>query len=703
MITDANLAAVLASNDQTTVVEFYPSDAAPGEDGFDPADALLTFSQIAGLTFAGVSYTRRINSIRSCKRTITSESNTFSVELNNEKDSSGVRTISNFELNDIGLEGLIAVYRLISRSLSTTYQNSLILFAGRCDKPKGGSKESLTVNAIQITGGILGEMPRRKFSPNDPNGRDPSDPNFEGFRFTQQYGTTALSLRQKRSPWWFLAPIAGLLLAHDRPAKNLQYSSFSDLDVESYVPFGFGRVQVAGMHIAYMDVGRLLYVTTAFMEGKIENFVNWRTDNAQFRFIFTEHLRFGYPYGESPPPPYDIYTQVPVPPDSIPETPDWPANGAYPNTVIIFFTLEGTNADTVDEAPTVIILALAKLVATPDVDGHWSGEKWSDNPVDCDYEVLTSPHYGKLDSSWIDEPSHFETHQYNNTLIFDTSGSDVIFAPDTSKFSGGDSERSKYLSATSTVSPKYLKYLNGDATASEAMLKTAFVSPYDELVPIEPPPPGGGGDFPGGGGIQLPSLSYLLKRRYTCNVLLTEAMKIADFRHNVIHLAARMYNFQTPQGRLGLKNKKPVDFGLALGAVSGTTAEIDNVAPWLADKRGYALVDPSTPNSEVRTVTDAEYISGEAVTLSTNTPDYLTIVAFVDGDLSTNPSAASITVEKVESGELINFTLDDVEINFYRRRRHRSNSSRFYRLYYTGPPAVKKKICLRVGTGDSSC
>lgn len=665
MITDSNLIAVVNSGDTSVVVEFYSSDASPGEDGFDPGDALLRFSEIGTpdsqeIEFFGETYIRRINSMGRTTRTTGADINTFSVELNNEK-ADGVRMISEFELKEGGFEGLIIVQRLLSRSLSDTYQKSLILFAGRCDAPKGGNKNALTINASQIIGSVDGEMPRRKYSPADPEGRERTDPNFEGFPFTPQYGTVTYSPRQKRSGWWFLAGVAGLLLAHDHAAKTLPWSSFSDVDVDAFVPFGFGRVQCAGSKMAYADVGTLIYSVDAFMEGKIEAFENYRTDDLRFNIVFTVHKRYGYPPGEGPTP----YEQVPVPIDPGAPLPEYPGNGYYANTVILFVTLDGTNVDTVDPAPTVIIVVLAKLVATPDADGVWSGENWSDNAAALARHIITEPNYGKLDPSWIDDEAAFECHEFNNEWVFDTSFSDSIFIPDTDKFTGGSSYRGRFLMSTSTARANYFKYLNGDATASETFLSTPYAESYDSVIPIEPVDPGdGGGHYPGGGGV-VAGLSGLLKRRYTCNVLLTDSIKIIDFLENVVFVSSRMYMTQAPNGKLRFKNKKPVDFGLALRSSSGTTARIDNISPWIDDKRGFALIDPNTEFSEARTVTGAIYLTSVGTTFTSDVDGgAFTLTPFADTALTTDPGAANLLVNSVVSGDVLDFILNDVDVTF---------------------------------------
>lgn len=643
MIVDATLEAVVTSDDCSLLVEIYHENTVPDAAGFAPSDALKRYSEIAGITFAGAAYTQKVRSVGRIKRSISEESNSFSVTFSNLDNE-----VSAFELNSsLGFEGKVLVVRLISRDLSVNEAESLILFVGRCDKPKSGDRASLTVNATQVFAAIDTEIPRRKFSPEDEEGRHPSDPNFEGFRFMPQYGVTTYSVRQKRGG------LLGFLGFKKTVTKTLQYSSFSDLDAEKFVPFCSGRVQVMGTHAGYADIGTGIRSMTMFMEGPIEAMTNFRTDDTRFFVHLPVGIRLGYPANEGPP----GFPQIPS------DYPLWPANGYYANTAFGVIGIGGTNIDEVDEAPGIIIVALATRMTTPNGAGVWNTTAWTDDAAALARHILTSSYYGKLAASWIDDDSFTECWNYNKEMIFDTSWSDVIFLPAgtlTANFTGGDSEKFKHLLSTGNASAKYFKYLNGSLTATETFLNTAFAQEYESLIPIEPIEPPGE-PFPGGGGGT--SLSFLLRRRYTCNVVVTEQMKVIDFLQKVVFVSSRLFVTQAPNGKIRLKSKKPVDWALASAALSGTSLAVDDIREWITDYTGLLLVDPHTDNSELREVTDANYSTTQNSVALTSTAGDITIVAFAGCDGASTPATATITVNST-TGDALNITLDGVTLSF---------------------------------------
>lgn len=644
MIIDATLTEVVTSEDCSFLVEIYPADAVPE---FDPADALKLYSEIANITFSGETYTRLIRSVGRIKRSIGEESNTFQVTFDNLDNE-----VSAFELDTtLGFEGKVLVVRLISRARVSDKDESLILFVGRCEKPKSGDRESLSVTATQVFAAIDTEIPRRKYSPDDEEGRHPSDPNFEGFRFMPQYGVTTYSERKKSGGFF------GLFSGWKTVRKSLQYSSFSDLDAEKYLPFASGRVQVMGTHAAYADVGTGIRTTTPFMEGPIEALANIRTDDTRFTVHPNPTFRLGYPANQGPSP----YTQVPV--SVTPGVPDWPGDGYYANTVMGFLGLGGTNIDEVDEAPGIIIVTLALRQLTPNGAGVWNVTSFADDAAALTRHILTSDFYGKLDDGWIDDDSFYECWNYNKEPIFDTSYADVIFLPGatlTDEFTGGDSEKFKHLLTTGNLSPKYFEYLNDDATAEETFLRTAFVQEYETEVPIEPiePPID---PFPGGG--NGTSLSFLLRRRYTCNVVVTEQMKVVDFLTKVVFMSSRLFITQAPDGRIKLQNKKPVDWALGTAALSGTSLAVDDIREWITDYSGLLLVDPHTSESETRAVTDANYSTAQNSVVLTSSDGDLTIVGFAGCDGASTPATATITIDSLTPTNL-QIELDGIEFTF---------------------------------------
>lgn len=651
MIVDATLEAVVTSEDTSLLVEIYPADITPDATGFDPADALLLYSTIDGLTFAGEIYTRLIRSVGRIKRSIGEESNTFQVTFDNA-DQDYPNEPANFELDTtLGFEGKVLVVRLISRSLSVGETSSLILFVGRCEKPKSGSRESVSVTATQIFAAIDTDIPRRKFTAQDESGKHPSDPNFEGFPFAVQYGVTTYSERKKSGGFF------GLFSGWKTKRATLAYSSFSDLDAEKCLPFAWGRVQIMGTHVAYADIGTGIRATTMMMEGPIETLMNFRTDDSRFNIFLPVSTYFGYEAGGGP----VGHEQVPNPDVT------WPGRGYYANSAYGYLGIGGTNIDEVDEAPGIICVALATRGLTPDSSGDWVTTSWNDDGAALTRHVLTDPHYGKLASGWIHDASFYEGWNFHKEPIFDTSYADVIFLPAatlTTEFTGGDSEKFKHLLSTSNMSPSYFEYLQGSVTAEEAFLKTAFAQEYDTTVPIEPIEPPidhipGGGNAPTGG----TSLSFLLRRRYSCNVVVTEQMKVPDFLNKVVMPSCRGFITQAPNGQIKWNNKKPVDWALGTAALSGTSLAVDDIREWVGDFSGRLLVDPHTSESEVRTVLDANYSTAQnSVVLTSSTGD-ITITGFSGCDGASNPATANINIDSTSGGEL-QINVDGVVITF---------------------------------------
>ena len=193
MIDNAALETILeTATDLCMVVEFYDPDAVPGVDGFDPADALLTYAA-SDVTFRGIEYKQMVTRFGRVSRGTKGEVGTFSVTLSNTS-----REIADFEFNGAGFEGLVIVARIISRSQSTELSHTKIEFVGRCDKPDDGDRDEMGVTAKSITGSIEVMIPRRKFGPDDMEGRPPGHPEFEGFVHMPSYGSVTYVRKEKR-------------------------------------------------------------------------------------------------------------------------------------------------------------------------------------------------------------------------------------------------------------------------------------------------------------------------------------------------------------------------------------------------------------------------------------------------------------------------------------------------------------------------
>jgi len=276
------------NRDLFAVVEFYSSDAVPdATDGFDPTsgDFLFGYAAVSNAVFLGVDYERRILGFGNVTKTLGKSTNNTSITLSNQD---GV--IADYEITN-GFEGLIQVVRILSRSASDSLANSLVIFVGRCEAPSDFSRQKddvdIPVNHILSATDIV--IPRRKFQQQDPNGRPPSDYLFEGFIHRVIYGVTQFTTRERKSGFW------GLLGFKKTVTHTLNVSSVSDLDVNKPVPICYGRTQIQGTHVAYIDIGAGVNACSIFCDSvntRIDNYIWVRSDNTIFPVNFGAYVQY---------------------------------------------------------------------------------------------------------------------------------------------------------------------------------------------------------------------------------------------------------------------------------------------------------------------------------------------------------------------------------------------------------------------------
>lgn len=403
MIDNATWANILATaNDFSVVCEIYPADQTPTASGFDPADAIDCFAAVNGITFAGVDYKCLVRKFGNVNRTVGSQANSASVDFSNLSNE-----IATFEF-DNGFEGLIKVIRLISRSQSTSIALSQILFTGICEKPTSGNKTSLSVKSNWVLHGLDVQIPRRKYTKEDQEGRVPSDPEFEGFIFIPQYGTTSYSVRNGKKR----GGIAGFFGFRKTVVKTLQYSSYSELDSNMPVAEVFGVAQIMGQHIGYDDVGGFIRLRTAFCDGPISDIVNCRSTDDRLPLD-------GVSYAEC----YGLVGAANG------DDPAWVAPGYYSRTAYIRGKANNSTVEDVEPAPDVVAVIKGRLVTIPDASGDWVlDDEFSDNAAAHTWFILTSNDYFKLDENWINPEAANECYLFNAEYIIDRSLSDFIFA-----------------------------------------------------------------------------------------------------------------------------------------------------------------------------------------------------------------------------------------------------------------------------------
>lgn len=404
MIENDDLQDILeTATDLSVVCEIYAHDATPGTDGFDPSNAIGCFAAVNDVSFKGVDYERLVQRFSNIGRKITAESNTATVEFSNLDGQMAAFEFAN------GFEGLIMVIRLLSRSLSDDLTKTAILFTGRCEKPKSGNKESLSVTANWILGGLEVTVPRRKYAREDQEGRVPTDPEFEGFLFIPQTGTTNYSIRLPKTGFWNLW---GLLGGKKYLQRTLHYSSYSDLDSTKPVPEVFGRAQLVLTHIAYADVGSNIQIRSAACEGPIYDIQNARSLDARMPLSGTDYAETMGLIGAA---------------NNI--GPSWVGPGNYSKTALIIGKCTNSAVETVEPAPEIVAVILGRLMTIPDSSGDWVlDDEWSDNGAAHTRFIITSDDYYKLHENWVNDESFAEVYEFNNQYIIDRSLTDFMFA-----------------------------------------------------------------------------------------------------------------------------------------------------------------------------------------------------------------------------------------------------------------------------------
>ena len=181
---------------------------------------------------------------------------------------------------------------------------------------------------------------------------------------------------------------------------------------------------------------------------------------------------------------------------------------------------------------------------------------------------------------------------------------------------------------------------------------------FPPIEPEEPPVP-----IPG----QLPGLGKFSRRRYTCNVAVTEQLSAVDFLNDVVFVSSRMFLTQAASGRLSMKNKKPSPyaFGTAAFAVGGTSISVDNVADWIGNIDNWLLIAPHTQASEMRRTTAANYSTSQNSVTVSSVGGLFTTTNFAGSDGAATPATATIRVTSLGSPPVTcSVTVDGIQFAF---------------------------------------
>lgn len=298
--------------DLITVYEIYASDYDPAITGFDPRDAIQTFSGVKyTLPFGPTVYRREVLKGPTIRKSMGKEFNTASIRFSNVS-----RYMSDFVLKN-EVEQMRLVIRTVSRSVATAIgndgailANSIVVFVGRCQKPDGFNRSTGTISAKPDMGTIEAQIPPRQFMASCPlEFKGPeclgtellSEKSAEyqaasicNFTFQQcsEYGNTEFfqgirviqiqSSFVHKSNESFFKKILNILPGISRRKTTVNNSLYDGTPYGKPIPLILGRWYKTLLPLQFQDVGTSIRFLMAACRGKISDFINLRTLTLNF-------------------------------------------------------------------------------------------------------------------------------------------------------------------------------------------------------------------------------------------------------------------------------------------------------------------------------------------------------------------------------------------------------------------------------------
>lgn len=608
--------------------ELYEPDYVPSATGFDPDDAIESFAA-STITWNGNAYRREVISRGDIIRNMGEKTNSVTLTFSNI--SRYLATLAQSQQ----IEGLFLVIRTVVPSVT---DDSIVLFVGRCDKPSDIDKQTFTLTARQDFGNINQELPPRVFEAEDPNGRVPSDPLYEGFRIQPSTGTFAVPVETPSTSFF------GRLLGRKKKSwETRQWSSFDETPYGSVVPMVFGRCQMALIPIMFADIGYSLIGVWVVGEGRVDTFSNV-TVRDEVLVLVTERDAYGDPGGTGT-------NNHAVNPSTFPQGAI--AHGYLSKTAYTVLSIRGSSGETVDEAPTVTALVRGLRIPVPDSSGDWNSEAWSNNPVDVARFILTDPRLVRIDSGFMEDDVNYLTHLHCGEALVDESNGEVSLIPAADLPQAGTGIR-RYRS-TGIINTRSIRFYElGDTS----------------IIPEEED-----NDYTGIDLADIPTtfeIVRLLRKRYTFNAPITERVRAVDFLYKNVFPTAKLFLRINKRGKYELRSEIPSDATMirAATAVGATAINVLDVMPWKTGAdllTGRILLGYGLTTSEVRNVSSAVYsTSGNAVTLATAVTGGVTATASgatLSGGSTTVQASGTVTVGGTPAaGDTVEIEIDGIAV-----------------------------------------
>lgn len=649
----ANLSAALITIDARIdprrcldVYEIYATNYTPPSTGFDPASAVEKFAG-ESITWNGISYRREVISRGDTSKNIGQQTNSCTVEFSNI--SRYLATLAQSQ----SLEGMFLVIRSIVPSVT---DDSVVLFVGRLDKPSDIDKARFSISARQDFGNIAVTVPPDKFQAEDPEGRLPSDPLYEGIPFIAVGGSFQFGGSAGRSG--LLGAIFGGLIGFFLSRKKkvapttVQWSSIDGTPYGQVIPECFGRVQMALVPFAWADKGLFVTYLMAACRGPIDAMTNIKSRTGGWSDPFNlpgpipgvAHLGdlggTGTNLG-------NVYQS------------DLGGGSKLSHLAYLEGASTGSTQDATDNPPTVTAIIRGRKVSLPNTSGVYGADGWTDNPVHITRFILTNSKWVNVDSALIDDAANYPTALHCDEPIADKTGSQLIAIPNTDLTQAGIAFQ-RYLQ-TGRYTPRHFLYYNLGDTSIVPELDDG---PYAGIELGDPPPDTSDPSDPNY------VSQFPLVKRYTANFPVTEELKATDLLYKIVLPTFKGFLRIGKTGKTQILSEKASDAtrlrtATAVGAVS---IPVLDVSPWKTGPellKGRILLGFGLITSEVRDVTAAVYsASGNSVTLAVAKTGSVAITgsgATLTGGSTTVQASGTITIGGSPApGDTIQVTIDGI-------------------------------------------
>lgn len=600
------------SRNLSDVYEIYAADYLPGDE-FDPAVAIARYAHI-DLTWNGLAYERQAISRGAVSRFIGSTINNTNLTFSNVD-----RSLASFILNN-DIEGMWCVVRRVSRTVTNS---SLVLFVGKFDQPSDVDKGTCSISVKQFIGSVDYELPYRIFRADDPEGRLPTDPLFEGFRFIPTSGTFEYTALEERRVFF------GLFKRTKKVAHSAQWSSFSGTPLGDPIPEVVGgRCQVQGIPILYYDGGTFVASAMVACNGKVHAIEDIRNQTRGFSTPHNISIHLGEPGNTG--------TQI--------AGTQFPDAGFFSNTAYIQSSVTGSSPETVDSAPTITMVVLAE-VDLPDEDGEFTEDGFSDNPIYVTRNFLTKAKFLNVPAALIDDESNASEVLWCDAPLIDDANTDRVFLPTEAAVLANDGIIRRWQS-TGGINPYAFRHQLG----IDPDLHILREPEYEDWDGLEPP---------------TITTVRVLRKRWTVNATLTDKVRALDYLHKTLLAAFRGYLLTGANGKIKIKVEKPADSVLIRSTVSigATEIAVEDVEPWKLSLQGLIGIGIGLPTCEVREVTDYRYsTAGNSITLTATGGVTASGATFSGGDGADVPSTATLTVTSDSGTKTV--TIDGVQVQY---------------------------------------